>query len=98
MERIYTPEEATNERKEIPRSILKQVYDTDDNVLFGSRYTKGKVSYNYIPAERMSTGRPYIIDSSISYDGKGNVDLPKDALLMPFNKLSEMFPDNEFVI
>ncbi len=88
----YTPETA----KQCPEKDLKQVYDTDDNVLFGSRYIKGKVAYDYIPGELMESGIPYIVNSSITYDGKGNADLPKDALIMPFEKLPEMFPENQF--
>lgn len=75
---------------------LKKIYDKDDNVLFGNRYIKGKVSYNYVPAELMETGNPYIISISICYDGKGNEDLPADAIIMEFRELHNMFPDNVF--
>ena len=89
---MYTTDNAKN----CPNNQLKKVYDKDDNVLFGSRMVKGKVSYNYVPAELMTTGRPFIVNSSISYDGKGNVDLPKDAIIKEFTELPEMFPDNQF--
>lgn len=52
--------------------------------------------YNYLPAELMETNRPYITSVSISYDGVGNSDLPKDAIILPFTELPTMFPDNEF--
>jgi len=89
---MYTTDNANT----CPADKLKKVYDKDDNVLFGSRMTKGKVSYNYVPAELMTTGRPFIVNSSISYDGKGNKDLPKDVILKDFSELPEMFPDNTF--
>lgn len=79
-----------------PENELSKVYDTDDNVLFGSNYTKGKVAYVYVPAEKMETGRPFILYISISYDGIGNADLPAGSLLKPFKELPEMFPDNQF--
>ena len=44
----------------------------------------------------MTTGRPFIISVGISYDGKGNVDLPEDAVIKAFSELGEMFPDNKF--
>jgi hypothetical protein len=89
---MYNKENA----KTCPHNLLKIVYDKDDNVLFGSRKIKGRVEYNYVPAELMENGNPYIISSSISYDGKGNINLPQDAKIMSFNELPAMFPDNEF--
>lgn len=86
----------SEKRKDIPKHELKKVYDSDDNVLFGSRYVKGKVSYNYIPAELMETGNPFIINSSINYDGEGNKNLPADAIVKSFSELPAMFPDNKF--
>jgi hypothetical protein len=91
-----SPNAEKAEIKAFPENLLKKVFDKDDNVLFGSNYTKGKVSYNYIPAEYMTTGRPFIIHTSILYDGKGNKDLPKDSLIMTYKELKTMFPDNEF--
>lgn len=83
--------------KDCPKSIVKKIYDKDDNVLFGSHYTKGKVSYMYVPGEYMESGNPYIIGSEVSYDGKGNKEgLPNDAILKNFEELPEMFPDNKF--
>jgi hypothetical protein len=52
--------------------------------------------YNYIPAEYMTTQRPFIISVTVSYDGKGNQDIPEDSQLMQFGELKKMFPDNTF--
>jgi len=82
--------------KDVPKSIKKIIYDKDDDVLFGSRMTKGKVMYEYIPGEFMTTGRDYICGSSCTYDGKGNVNLPKDAELMHYSELKDRFTDNTF--
>jgi hypothetical protein len=88
----YTPETA----KDCPKSSTKKVYDTDDNVLFGSRMVKGKVAYIYVPGELMASGVPYIIGSEVAYDGKGNSDLPKDAEIMAYEDLHKKFTDNKF--
>ena len=82
-----------NAKEKCPKHLLKTVYD---NVLFGSRYTKGKVGYHYVPAELMEKGNPFIINISVAYDGKGNSDLPEGSLVMHFNELPKMFPDNKF--
>jgi len=82
--------------KTCPANLLKKVYDADDNVLFGSSMVKGKVSYNYIPGELMDTGVPYIVNTTISYDGIGNKDLPKDSIIMAFSELPNMFTNNKF--
>lgn len=96
MEKIDTSNLTTEQRKAIPDSILKIVYDSNDNVLFGSRYIKGKVKYHYLPQEYTVDGVPYIISTSINYDGKGNSDLPEDALIMQFKDLPSMFINNTF--
>lgn len=79
-----------------PENELGIVYDSDDRVLFGTNFTKGKVTYSYIPAKFMETGNRYIVHSSINYDGKGNVDLPQDAEIIAFEHLYKTFPDNDF--
>lgn len=84
----------TNYYKGFPDSLKGIIYDTNDNVLFGSNVVKGKVMYFYIPGEYMETGRPYYYCTSISYDGKGNSDLPEGAVLMPHKNLKNMFVDN----
>ena len=82
--------------KLFPEELLQIVYDVDDNVLFGSRYVKGKVMYKYIPKEYAVDNIPIIVGTTVSYDGKGNQDLPKDALLMYWKELSGMFSNNKF--
>ena len=92
----WTVDMRSKAQKEFPESLIGIVYDKNDNVLFGSSYTKGKVQYNYIPSEYMNTGRPFIISVSVTYDGKGNSDLPDNSLFMDYCDLPKMFPDNEF--
>jgi len=58
---------------------------------------KSKVSYNYIPAELMDTNRPFIVSTEVKYDGEGNKNLPKDAIMKSFDELPEMSPDNRFI-
>lgn len=92
----WSIERMIKEGNTFPTELLKKVYDTDDNVLFGSSIVKGKVYYTYIAAEYTTTGNPYIINVGIDYDGKGNKDLPKDTILIPYHNLPTMFPDNKF--
>lgn len=85
-----------NAKEKCPSNLLKKIYDKDDNVLFGFGYIKGKVIYNYVPAELMETGRPFIVSVSLVCDGIGNVDLSSDTVFMNYSELPEMFPDNKF--
>ena len=82
--------------KDFPKELLGVVYDTNDNVLFGCHYVKGKVQYFYIPGEYTNNGNPFITHVSVAYDGKGNSDIPKDSIVMHFSELKNMFPDNTF--
>lgn len=82
-------------QKEFPKELLGVIYDIDDRVLFGSTYIRGKVQYNYIPAEYMVTGNNFFIYTTISYDGEGNLNLPDGAILMEFKDLLKVFPDNK---
>jgi hypothetical protein len=84
------------ELKQFPEKLLETVYDKNDNVLFGSGMTKGKVQYQYIPGDYTKTGNPFIICVSVLYDGKGNSDLPEGSLIKDYNELPAMFPDNQF--
>jgi hypothetical protein len=79
-----------------PAKLMKFVYDRNDSVLFGSNMVKGKVHYNYIDGEYTVDGIPFIVSVGIDYDGKGNADLPADALIMDFKDLPKMFPNNQF--
>ena len=83
-------------KEESPKDIQKIVYDKDDNVLFGSSMTKGKVKYTYVPAEYMEEGVDFIVTVGIDYDGKGNKNLPKDAEMMHFDDLHKRFTTNQF--
>ena len=78
------------------KELIEKVYDVNDRVLFGSGVTKGKVCFEYIPAEYMVTKNPYIISYSVLYDGKGNSDLPKESKILSWNELKLFFPDNKF--
>lgn len=82
--------------KELPEQFLKKIYDVNDNVLFGSNYVKGKVSYNYIDGFFTKDGIPFLTGCEILYDGIGNADLPEGTIFMQFNNLHKMFPNNEF--
>lgn len=88
----WTPETVKDFEKQAPE-LVQQVYDQNDNVLFGSNMVKGKVAYNYVPGEFMTTGRPYILHTSILYDGKGNEPGMK---IVTWDELKQMFPDNKF--
>lgn len=92
----WTPDDHDRLNKEFPKELLKTLYDKDDRVLFGSNMTRGKVFYNYVPAEFMQTGRPYIINSGCTYDGKGNSDLPADTEFVDWATLHRLFTDNTF--
>jgi hypothetical protein len=96
--KIFESEKFTkdNAREKCPKNLLKKIYDKDDNVLFGSRMVKGKVAYNYVPGELMNTGNDFIIGSEISYDGKGNANLPAGSIIKDFSELPKLFPDNKF--
>ena len=85
-----------DETDKFPEELLKQVYDKDDRVLLGSSVIKGKVVYSYIPEVFMEDGIPLIINTQVSYDGKGNSDLPEDAELMHFRDLKHKFTNNNF--
>jgi hypothetical protein len=93
----YTIEDRDKlEVKGFPKELIKSVYDENDNVLFGSSYVKGKVYYNYIEGYFTKDGIPFIVSVGINYDGKGNSDLPDDALVMSYYELPKMFPNNKF--
>ncbi len=82
-------------QRSIPDSDTRAIYDSDDNVLFGSRIVKGTVSYNYIPGELIDSGRPFFISSSISYNGEGVKAVPEGGVIKPFEEIKAMFPDNQ---
>ncbi len=88
----YTPDTC----RECPEELLKKIFDSNDTVLFGTKHTKGKVSCDYIPGELMLNGKPFIVHTTIDYDGIGNANLPKEAIIKEWNELAEIFPENKF--
>lgn len=94
--RYSVSDRKNGEVKGFPKEFIKSIYDTNDNVLFGSSYVKGKVHYDYMDGYYTKDGIPFIISVGIKYDGKGNSDLPEDAIKMPFSQLPHMFPNNIF--
>jgi hypothetical protein len=99
MEKKYNKETDFNAIKNEIRTIVKQCYDDDTRVLVGSGWTRGSVSYNYVPAEYMEEGIPFIVSSSISYDGGKAYDraIESGAMHMHFKELSTVFTMNNFV-
>lgn len=81
---------------ELPKEFIKRIYDVRDDVLFGCHVIKGKIYYEYIDGFFMKDGVPYILSSGILYDGVGNSDLPEGTLIMAFEDLPKMFPNNKF--
>jgi len=71
-------------RQGIPKEIISRFYDEDDRVLFGSRYTKGRVEYEYLEGKFSTDGYPIYIGNSVLYDGKGNEDVKDKGLIRPF--------------
>lgn len=76
-------------KKDIPETLISKIYNEDDNVLFGSCYTKGKVSFHYLDGKYSTDGKHIYLHSSILYDGEGNSTLPKDAIIMSFNNIKK---------
>jgi len=74
-----------NDKKAIPAEILSVFYDKNDNVLFGSNYTKGLVTYNYLEGKFSTDGKPIYISCSVSYDGRGNDNCPNPELIKEFS-------------
>ena len=72
-------------KKDIPEEIVSRFYDKDDNVLFGSSFVKGLVSYEYLDGKFSTDGKHIFICSSVLYDGKGNEKCPNPELIKPFD-------------
>lgn len=81
----------TIDRKNVPKEIVSEVYDSNDRVLFGSMVTRGKVSYKYVDAKYTKDNKPIYIGCSVLYDGKGNANLPPEAKIMQFSDIKKMF-------
>lgn len=72
-------------KSNIPKEIISRFYDENDNVLFGSSYIKGLVSYEYLDGKFSTDGKHIFIGSSILYDGKGNEKCPNPELIKSFS-------------
>ena len=85
-----------NNSKDFPKDLLKKVYDKNDNVLFGSNMTKGKVYYQNIDKIFTKNNIPIIVNSGCTYDGIGNKDLPPDTEFTTYEELKLVFTENQF--
>lgn len=77
---------------------IKKCYDKDQMALFGSSVKRTSIYYNYIPAEFMSEGVPFIISSGTSFDGGKEQEeaVANGAMCMHFNELKTVFTNNKF--
>lgn len=93
--KLWSPQDT--DYKDFPKHLLKRILDSDDRVLFGSRYTRGLVEYTYIPGKYMTDGVDYIINSGVTYDGKGlsGLDITKEEV-MSYYDLPKRFTSNKF--
>lgn len=91
-------EEISNNSYWLISSKQKKCWDKDQECLFGSHIYKASVCYNYIPAEFMEENVPYIISSSITYDGgkSQKEGIEKGDLSMYFHELKSVFILNKF--
>jgi hypothetical protein len=77
---------------------IKKCYDKDQMALFGSSNKRSSIYYNYIPAEFMAEGVPFIISSGTSFDGGKEQDeaVANGAMCMHFHELKTVFTNNQF--
>ena len=85
----------TINKKDVPKEIISVFYDADDNVLFGSRYIKGLVSYSYLEGKFSTDGKSIYLYSSIKYDGKGNSNCPNPELIKTFEYIKSYIEDGK---
>ena len=78
--------------------ITKRCYDRDQACLFGSSMKRSTVYYEYIPADFMEEGVPFIIGSGITYDGGKEQDkaVKDGAMVLSFKELPSVFKLNKF--
>lgn len=78
----------------VPKELIKTLYDTNQNVCFGSEWpnTKGIVTYIYLPKEYTINGNDLYLGSSVNYNGKG-CDLT-DKETISWKDLKTRFPEN----
>ena len=77
------------DKNKIPKEIISKFYDSDDNVLFGSQFVKGLVSYSYLEGKYSVDGKPIYLYNSILYDGKGNSEIKDKSLIRDFNTIKK---------
>lgn len=91
----WTKDMLTREVKDrLPPEIITTAYDPNDDVLFGSSITKGKIAYNYLDGKFTKDGIPLYISSSCTYDGIGNTDLPPGTIFKTYREMVAMLPHN----
>lgn len=80
-------------KKDIPERLISKFYDSNDNVLFGSSFVKGLVSYNYLEGKYSKDGKPIYLSCTISYGSKGNSELKEEDkhLIKPFKEIKRIF-------
>ena len=71
-------------KEDIPKEIISCFYDEDDKVLFGTKFTKGLVCYNYLDAKYSVDNKPIYLGSTVTYDGIGNAGCPNPELIKDF--------------
>jgi len=88
----YTKDDVIRGKIEgFPDELISTVYHKDDNVLFGSAIVKGKVMYKYIDAKYTKGDKPLYLYVTISYDGKGNCNLPEEATILTQEEMNSFF-------
>lgn len=81
-------------KSDFPKELLKYLYDTNQNTLFGSVMTKAIIKYPYIAKEYTVNGNDICLGWEQNYNGVG-CDLT-DKNTISWNELKERFPENKF--
>lgn len=76
----------------VPEELIKTLYDTNQNVLFGSTMTKGIVTYTYLPKDYTVNGNDLYLGGSVNYNGEGCDLTGKETTT--WEKLKKRFPEN----
>jgi hypothetical protein len=79
-------------------SLEKKCYDKDQRALFGNCVHTATIYYNYIPAEHMEENVPFIVSSTVRYDGgkEQAIAVTEGALVVNFEELKNIFTNNKF--
>lgn len=77
---------------------IKKCYDKNQMALYGSQQKRSTIFYEYIPAEFMEENIPYIIGSSVFYDGgeEQTKAVSEGAMCLSFEELKTVFTNNKF--